>query len=41
VLLGRLGTPEDYAGAAVFLASEHASFITGATIDINGGIRMD
>lgn len=41
VLLGRLGTPEDYAGAAVFLASEQASFITGATIDINGGIRMD
>jgi 3-oxoacyl-[acyl-carrier protein] reductase len=39
--LGRLGVPEDIAGAAVFLASEHAGFITGATIDINGGMRMD
>ena len=39
--LGRLGVPEDIAGAAVFLASEHAAFITGATIDINGGMRMD
>ncbi len=41
VLLGRLGTPEDIAGAAVFLASDRAGYITGATIDINGGIRMD
>lgn len=35
--LGRAGTPEDVARAAVFLASEWNGFITGATIDINGG----
>ncbi len=37
----RLGQPADYGGVAVFLASEAASFITGATIDVNGGMRMD
>ena len=37
----RLGLPADYGGVAVFLASEAASFITGATIDVNGGMRMD
>jgi 3-oxoacyl-[acyl-carrier protein] reductase len=36
--LGRAGTPEDVARAAVFLASEYDGFISGATIDINGGI---
>ncbi|ROQ39387.1 3-oxoacyl-[acyl-carrier protein] reductase [Frondihabitans sp. PhB188] len=36
--LGRLGVPEDIAGAVNFLASDEASFITGAVIDINGGI---
>ena len=41
VPLQRLGTPDDYAGAAVFLASDAASYITGATLDINGGLRMD
>ena len=35
--LGRLGTEEDEANLVAFLASEEASFITGATIDINGG----
>jgi 3-oxoacyl-[acyl-carrier protein] reductase len=35
--LGRAGTPEDVARAAVFLAGEWNGFITGATIDINGG----
>ena len=39
--LRRLGQPADYGGVAVFLASEAASFITGATIDVNGGMRMD
>jgi NAD(P)-dependent dehydrogenase (short-subunit alcohol dehydrogenase family) len=34
----RMGAPEDLAGAAVFLASEHASFITGQTIIVDGGI---
>ncbi len=36
--LGRLGTPEDIANAAVFLVSKQASFITGAVLDINGGM---
>lgn len=35
--LGRAGTPDDVARAAVFLASEWNGFITGATIDVNGG----
>lgn len=39
--LGRRGTPEDLVGAAVFLASPESDFITGATIDVNGGILMD
>lgn len=39
--LGRLGRPEDYRGMAVFLASDHAGYMTGATVDINGGFRMD
>ena len=41
VPLQRLATPDDFKGAAVFLASDHADYITGATIDVNGGIRMD
>jgi 3-oxoacyl-[acyl-carrier protein] reductase len=40
VPLGRLGEPEDIAEVIVFLASEKASFITGATIDVNGGMFM-
>ncbi len=36
--LGRVGTPEDIAYAALFLASPMASYITGAVIDINGGL---
>jgi NAD(P)-dependent dehydrogenase (short-subunit alcohol dehydrogenase family) len=39
--LGRRGLPADIAGAAVFLASDESDFITGATIDINGGVLMD
>jgi 3-oxoacyl-[acyl-carrier protein] reductase len=35
--LGRLGTAEDEANLVVFLCSEESSYITGATIDINGG----
>ncbi|MFC1491693.1 SDR family NAD(P)-dependent oxidoreductase [Nitrospinota bacterium] len=35
--LGRLGTPEDMAGAAAFLASEDARHVTGVAIDVNGG----
>lgn len=36
--LGRAGTPEDVARAVAFLASEYDGFITGATLDINGGV---
>lgn len=36
--LGRSGRPEDVARAVVFLASEFDGFITGETLDINGGI---
>jgi 3-oxoacyl-[acyl-carrier protein] reductase len=35
--LGRLGTTDDVAGTAVFLASSAASWLTGVTIDISGG----
>ena len=38
--LGRLGAPTDLANAALFLASEEASFITGACLDVNGGLTM-
>jgi len=39
--LGRFGRPEEVAEVVVFLVSEGASYVTGATIDINGGILMD
>jgi NAD(P)-dependent dehydrogenase (short-subunit alcohol dehydrogenase family) len=34
----RVGTPEDIAGPVVFLCSEAASFITGQTIWVDGGV---
>ena len=37
---GRWGVPDDVAGAAVFLASDEASFITGQNIHINGGFTV-
>lgn len=37
---GRFGLPEDIAGAALFLAGDGASYITGQTIHINGGLLM-
>jgi len=36
--LNRLGSPDDLAETAVFLASSAGNFITGATIDVNGGM---
>ena len=36
-LVGRWGQPEDIAGAAVFLASDESSFVTGAEIKVEGG----
>ncbi|HZQ69531.1 MAG TPA: 3-oxoacyl-[acyl-carrier-protein] reductase [Terriglobales bacterium] len=38
--LGRIGTPEDVAGAVAFLASDEAAYITGHVLSINGGMLM-
>jgi 3-oxoacyl-[acyl-carrier protein] reductase len=38
--LGRLATPEDIAGAVLFLASPQAAYITGETLHVNGGMYM-
>jgi 3-oxoacyl-[acyl-carrier protein] reductase len=38
--LGRIGQPDDLLGAAVFLASDAAAFITGQTVIVNGGSIM-
>lgn len=40
VPLRRLGRPDDLASTVAFLLSADASYITGATIDVNGGYRM-
>jgi 3-oxoacyl-[acyl-carrier protein] reductase len=38
--LGRWGVPEDVAGAAVYLASDGAAFLTGQMLMVNGGVVM-
>jgi len=40
VPLGRLGTPEDVASAVTWLMSPGASYVTGITLDVNGGMAM-
>lgn len=38
--MGRLGQPADHAGATVFLASDMARYVTGATLNVSGGFLM-
>lgn len=40
VPLGRIGTPDDVAAAALFLASDNADYITGQVLGVNGGYVM-
>lgn len=39
ILLGRLGTPDEIAKSALFLASEDSSWITGSCLTVDGGVR--
>ena len=40
IALGRLGKADEIAGVVSFLASDRASYITGETINVNGGLYM-
>jgi NAD(P)-dependent dehydrogenase (short-subunit alcohol dehydrogenase family) len=41
VPIGRIGTPDDVASVVCFLASPHAAYITGQTVNVDGGIVLD
>jgi 3-oxoacyl-[acyl-carrier protein] reductase len=38
--MGRFGDPREIAEAVAFLLSDHASYITGETLKVNGGMNM-
>ena len=38
--LGRLGSPDEIAASVIYLASDEASYVTGATLHVNGGMAM-
>ncbi|MRX50561.1 3-oxoacyl-[acyl-carrier-protein] reductase [Paracoccus sp. S-4012] len=40
VPMGRMGRPEEIAAAALYLASDEAGYVTGATLHVNGGMAM-
>ncbi len=40
IVLGRLGTPEDVAGAVLWLASDEAAYVTGACLNVSGGLYI-
>jgi 3-oxoacyl-[acyl-carrier protein] reductase len=38
--LGRLGNPDEIAASVIYLASDEASYVTGVTLHVNGGMAM-
>jgi NAD(P)-dependent dehydrogenase (short-subunit alcohol dehydrogenase family) len=40
VPMGRLGTPDDVAGACLYLASDLSAYVTGIVLDVNGGLQI-